>query len=91
MTISPGDKYERDGFCPNYHCCGKINGIFGGKFYVGETEIEYTQILNSKCDRCGLEKPEIFEVWDKSRDDFYISLYVTILISIVGRVGFEPT
>lgn len=44
-------------------CLGWMDGTYGGKFHQGEENDEWTQHLNCKCDRCGLEKREVFEVF----------------------------
>lgn len=75
--MNPGDKYSA--VCPQ--CSGNANGIFGGTFYVGYREIEYTQILNAKCSNCGFSKAETFEVWDADRNDFYPNENIVIPIS----------
>ena len=59
--------------CVEPDCTGTIEGIYGGKFYVGNSQIEYTQIQNAKCDRCGFEQDEVFEVWDAENEDFRVS------------------
>jgi hypothetical protein len=81
-----GDSYSTT--CDSSDCFGSMTGIFGGKFYVGERAIEYSQILNCKCDRCGLEKAELFEVWDDQQEEFCVSSLVTIPISDDSDISF---
>lgn len=75
--LKAGDKYSA--VCPQ--CSDNANGIFGGIFYVGHRKIEYTQILNAKCNSCEFSKAETFEVWDADRNDFYPSKNIVIPIS----------
>ncbi len=85
--INTGDKYSTT--CDSFECQGAMTGTFGGKFYVGYREIEYSQILNCKCDRCGLEKAELFEVWDEQQNNFYVTDKVTIPISDDSKICFR--
>lgn len=64
--------------CLDHDCVGSLKGTYGGEFIVGETEVKYTQVLNCKCDRCGLELAEAFEVWDEYHDEYWISDRVNV-------------
>ena len=69
-------------------CVGSLQGIYGGEFSVGETEVEYTQVLNCKCDRCGLEKSEAFEVWDEYNEEYWVSDRVNIPLNDDSDISF---
>ena len=74
--------------CLNDDCIGSLQGTYGGEFSVGETEIKYTQVLNCKCDRCGLKLAEAFEVWDEYNEEYWISDRVNVPISDDGDISF---
>ena len=74
--------------CLNDNCVGSLTGTYGGEFSVGETEVKYTQVLNGKCDRCGLELPEAFEVWDEYKEEYWVSDRVNVPISDDGDISF---
>lgn len=64
--------------CLNCDCSGNLHGAYGGKFKVGQTRIEYTQVLDCQCDRCGLELTEAFEVWNEQNQEYWISDRINI-------------
>ena len=74
--------------CLNRDCGGNLKGTFGGEFYVGETQVRYTQVMNCKCDRCGLESPEAFEIWDEYHEEYSVSDRVNVPISDDGDISF---
>lgn len=86
MNLQVGEEYKTT--CLETGCSGSIQGTFGGKFFVGERQIEYTQIRNCKCDTCSFEKEEVFEVWDEYNDEFWVSKFVTIPISDDSDISF---
>ena len=74
--------------CLNDNCTGSLEGTYGGEFSVGETEVKYTQVLNCKWDRCGLELAEAFEVWDEYNGEYWVSDRVNVPISDDGDISF---
>ena len=74
--------------CLKEDCLGSLKGTYGGKFIVGETEVEYTQVLNCQCDRCGLERAEAFEVWDKYNEEYWVSDLINIPLDEDSDLSF---
>ena len=69
-----GDK--RNTPCLKWNCPGEINGTYGGRFHIGR--VEYTQIMNCKCHHCGDENSEVFECWDESEEEWWLSDVIVI-------------
>jgi hypothetical protein len=74
--------------CLNVTCAGSLEGTYGGEFSVGETEVKYTQVLNCKCDRCGLELAEAFEVWDEYNEEYWVSDRVNVSLNDDNDISF---
>ncbi len=84
--IEIGEQYSTK--CEEKECFGSVTGVFGGKFLVGAQEIKYSQILNGKCDCCGAEKAEFFEVWDHHKEEFYTTSLITIPLTEDSEICF---
>lgn len=72
-----GDKKSTS--CLEFNCTGWLNGTYGGTFHIGD--VEYTQIMNCECDRCGVKKSEVFECWNERLEEFWVTEHVTIPLS----------
>lgn len=82
-----GDK--KNIFCTDDECKGILRGVYGGFVFVGETRVKYTQLMDCKCDRCGKELSEVFEVWDESNEEFWVSENICVPISEHEDICFE--
>lgn len=72
--------------CINDCCTGSLQGSYGGEFFI--EKVKYTQVLNCKCDRCGLERKEAFEVWDEYHQEYWVGDYVTIPLDDECDINF---
>lgn len=64
------------GYCLTPNCSGCLSGTLGGVFVIGQCE--YSQILNAKCEDCGAEYAEIFEVWNNEQEEYWVTDEIAI-------------